>query len=523
MRSALSAEMGKYLNESLAQNYIKNFNLNSAGNLVFRETWNYFPNYIPCAQGDTVVWTAGVSNTAVALCFYNSSKELIKYYTANSVQRTVTAPADAAYVRVSFNDMYGDVTNSIPLKIGNTEYRKIENKVGVKDIPITRIPTTIANNLYGYLYNHFGITNVPTDAMLFENKTIQSNHASASGSRCIAQLPIDFGYGIRVKPANGYKIDFRLCTYEQIGSDQISPDTVISTNGVTTEPIKAIVPHGAHMAVIWVAKTTDGLITIDDAKLGFSVQVVKIPDVPRIIKSVNHRGYNSTHPENTLVAFQESRRQGFFFVETDVRTTSDGVIVLLHDASINRTARNADGTEISSTINIADITYEQALEYDFGIYKGSQFAGTTIPTLSQFLALCKRLGLHPYLEMKANAIDISALIAAVKTAGMRGNVTYLGSVLQLTSVKTIDADARLAILGSATIDQYNSLKTSTNEVICDLSYNDSSFETIKEAGIPIEIYVVDSTSFLDTMDSYVIGVTSNKLVADRYLYLSEIL
>lgn len=518
--SALTAEMGKYLNEGSSQNYIKGFYIDQTNKLVFRDTWNHYPDYFPCSQGDSLVWTPGVSLTLARLVFYNSNKEIVTSYTANAAQRTITAPANTAYVRISFNDMYGDVANTMPLKIGDVEYPRTEDKVGVKDIPITHIPNAIANNLYGYLYNHFGITDVPADAMLYENKTIQGTTVSLSGTRCIAQLPVNFGYGIRIIPTSGYKIDLRLCTYEQVDSGQISATTIISTNGVTTNPITALIPHGAHMAVIWVAKTTDAALTTEEAKLGFTVQMVKIPDVPRMVKSVNHRGYG-TCPENTLVAFQESRRQGFFCVETDVRTTSDGVLVLLHDASINRTARNADGTAISGTVNIADITYQQALEYDFGIAAGSQFAGTKIPTLAQFLSLCKRLGMHAYLEYKD--ADVSAIVTAVQNAGMRGNVTYLGNQIYLRAVKALDTKARLAMLAAAaTPSLYNELKNDFNEVIADMSYNDS-YTTLKEAGIPVEVYVVDNTTYLDNMDSYISGVTSNKLVADRYLYLSEIL
>lgn len=91
----------------------------------------------------------------------------------------------------------------------------------------------------------------------------------------------------------------------------------------------------------------------------------------KTVNSVNHRGYNTIAPENTLPAYKLSRKMGFECVETDVAFTSDGVAVLLHDGTINRTARNADGTSISSSIDIGSITYDQALDYDFGIWKSA--------------------------------------------------------------------------------------------------------------------------------------------------------
>ena len=116
---------------------------------------------------------------------------------------------------------------------------------------------------------------------------------------------------------------------------------------------------------------------------------------------VCHRGLATVnYPENTIPAFKNCSEESWKWVETDIRLTSDGVWVLLHDSSINRTARNADGTTLSNTVYIADITYQQALEYDFGIYAGQQFAGTKIPTLEEFLNYCNKARLYAVIEVK---------------------------------------------------------------------------------------------------------------------------
>lgn len=139
-----------------------------------------------------------------------------------------------------------------------------------------------------------------------------------------------------------------------------------------------------------------------------------------------HRGARQTAPENTMPAFILARELGFKYVETDVRYTSDGVPVLIHDATINRTARNADGTTISTEINIADITYAEALQYDFGIYKGSQYAGTKIPTLAEFLFWCKATGTIPVLEQKLRSLQqVDAVIDALINADITTNFISL--------------------------------------------------------------------------------------------------
>jgi len=515
---ALSAEMGKVLYNGTRQNYIKGYFINAAGAVDVSSVWN-LTDYIPCVQGNSIVWTPGGTAAICALVFYDSEKVQLSAYKATAARRTITAPANAAFLRASFQDNYGGEYNRVPVTVAGEPYARQEWMQGNKDIANTHIPQKVNENLFGYLYDNFGYEVVPTDAMAFANMTMGStgHAAEPSSSRVIAEFPVKYGYGVIVKPLAGYRVDLRFYTYEEVGISQANTSTFIFEWGVTTGNIMIPVPHNAHMCVVWVARASgNATFLVDDAKSAFSVAMVKIPDQKRFIRSINHKGYNLTHPENTLPAFRESRRQGFHYVETDLRTTSDGVIVLLHDESINATARNADGSEISGTININSITYEQALEYDFGIRRGQQFAGTKIPTLAQFLALCKNLSLHPYLELKS--VSAAAVVQAVSDAGMRGNVTYLGNTTYLESVKNLDPNARLAILGGASIEVCSSLKSATNEVFVDVESR-VDISAYKNAGIAVEKYTIDDIGALFAVDSYVSGITSNRWAYDKLMYI----
>lgn len=57
---------------------------------------------------------------------------------------------------------------------------------------------------------------------------------------------------------------------------------------------------------------------------------------------ISHRGYAKAAPENTMGAFQAAYRAGFRALETDLRTTSDGHIVLCHDPDLLRTMERHD-------------------------------------------------------------------------------------------------------------------------------------------------------------------------------------
>ena len=92
-----------------------------------------------------------------------------------------------------------------------------------------------------------------------------------------------------------------------------------------------------------------------------------------------HRGANDTHPENTLAAFREAIRLGVHMIEFDVALTKDGALVLMHDATVDRTT---DGSGRAS-----DLTLDQLKALDAGSWKGQEFKGERIPTLDEALAM----------------------------------------------------------------------------------------------------------------------------------------
>lgn len=235
------------------------------------------------------------------------------------------------------------------------------------------------------------------------------------------------------------------------------------------------------------------------------------------IKTVSHRGFARYAPENTIPAFKLSSYLGFDCVETDVRFTSDGVAVCLHDASINRTARNADGTELSSTVNIADITYEQALTYDFGIRKGQQFAGTKIPTFEEFMMLCKKLAIHPYVEIKdGTGTHLQTMVNIAKKCAMLKNTTWISySYTDLQGVLTLYPSARVGLVGdvgSSTIATLSAMKTDDNEVFMDADISnltDQNISDLMDADIPLEVFTINSITTANSLDGYVSGISAD--------------
>ena len=98
-----------------------------------------------------------------------------------------------------------------------------------------------------------------------------------------------------------------------------------------------------------------------------------------------HRGVASEYPENTITAFKASIDQGYKIIELDTKYTKDNVCVILHDRTLNRTARTADGEKLADETKIADVTLEEARALDYGLWMGEKFKGEKIPTLDELL------------------------------------------------------------------------------------------------------------------------------------------
>jgi glycerophosphoryl diester phosphodiesterase len=90
---------------------------------------------------------------------------------------------------------------------------------------------------------------------------------------------------------------------------------------------------------------------------------------------VAHRGASATHPENTLPAFEEAIRLGAPAVELDVRLSRDGVAVVMHDPTAERTT---DGTGAVHELSAQEIGALDA---------GTEDAPASVPTLAEVLDL----------------------------------------------------------------------------------------------------------------------------------------
>src|SRR4051812_26195793 len=86
---------------------------------------------------------------------------------------------------------------------------------------------------------------------------------------------------------------------------------------------------------------------------------------------IAHRGASSEAPENTLAALKLARGRGANWVEVDVKLTQDGVPILMHDDTLERTT---DGTG-----KVADTSWATIQTLDAGSWFDKKFRGERVP------------------------------------------------------------------------------------------------------------------------------------------------
>ncbi len=126
---------------------------------------------------------------------------------------------------------------------------------------------------------------------------------------------------------------------------------------------------------------------------------------------IAHRGAGKVAPENTLAAMRVGAQNGFTMMEYDVKLSRDGVPILLHDDTMDRTS-NAKGLA-------ADYTLAELSAWDFGAWHSSAYAGEPVATLSAIAAFTLANQIHSNIEIKPTTGQEAETGAAVALAAQR--------------------------------------------------------------------------------------------------------
>lgn len=98
---------------------------------------------------------------------------------------------------------------------------------------------------------------------------------------------------------------------------------------------------------------------------------------------IAHRGGAGLWPENTMHAFEEAHKLGVDVIETDVRSTADGVLVLIHDASVERTTNGVGSVNEMTLAELKKLDAGYRWSADGGKSFPFRGRGLTVPTLEE--------------------------------------------------------------------------------------------------------------------------------------------
>jgi len=246
---------------------------------------------------------------------------------------------------------------------------------------------------------------------------------------------------------------------------------------------------------------------------------------PTKVEIIAHRGASYDAPENTLAAVELAWRQSADAVEIDIQQSSDGEIVLMHDANTSRT------TGVSWEVR--EKALAELRQLDAGSWKGAQWAGQRIPTLGEALLSVppvKRL----LIEIKCGPEVLPALDCALRESALKPrDITLIGfsletvkrakaampehevlwlSALAPSGETTEEADSAEHLIEQARANELDGLDLAATDGV-----TRATVQKIFEAGLKLYVWTVDSLEVARQMAAMgVNGITTNRpeLLAD---------
>lgn len=227
---------------------------------------------------------------------------------------------------------------------------------------------------------------------------------------------------------------------------------------------------------------------------------------PRIIA---HRCGGALAPENTLAGLRLAARLGCGGVEFDVMLAADGVPVLMHDETLERTTPGRG--------RVADTDSAELARLDAGGRHHPAFAVEPVPTLDEALRLCAALGLWANVEIKppagaevetgqavarhAAAATGKLLLSSFSSLALRAAADEAVQLPRAMLFEAIPADWREHIMETGARALHVSARALTGEAL----------QAVRDAGFPLACYTVNQRDEAERL--FALGV--NAVFTDR--------
>ncbi|MBD3182197.1 hypothetical protein GF312_07890 [Candidatus Poribacteria bacterium] len=158
-------------------------------------------------------------------------------------------------------------------------------------------------------------------------------------------------------------------------------------------------------------------------------------NINRKLIVIAHRGNSGPAPANTIEAIQQAIELGADMAEIDVRSSRDGVPVMVHNSTLDETT---DGEGPVSSFTLSELK-----KLDAGSWKDKKYAGESIPTFAEALAYAKGK-IRFSVDIKDESI-IPVIVREIQKADMVDEVVMCGCC-EFQAKKVWEADDRLTVL-----------------------------------------------------------------------------
>ncbi len=232
------------------------------------------------------------------------------------------------------------------------------------------------------------------------------------------------------------------------------------------------------------------------------------------VLNIGHRGACAYYPENTMVSFRAASKMNADLLELDVQLTKDGIPLVIHDFTVNRTT-NGRG-------NIAKFTYDDIKQLDAGSWFSREFTGERIPRLEEVLEFARN-NINLNIEIKANPKSQPGETEA-KTLDLVRKYDMISSVVfssfnidSLKTLRKLDPKIFMGLLFE------NSWKKKVNPVTMLEDLKANSFHCSKSSvrkkwikefhsqHIPVLVYTVNAKTTMNKLIGWGInGIFTNK-------------
>jgi glycerophosphoryl diester phosphodiesterase len=212
---------------------------------------------------------------------------------------------------------------------------------------------------------------------------------------------------------------------------------------------------------------------------------------------IGHRGASAYYPENTMSAFRAAYEMGAEMIELDILLSKDGVPVVIHDESLERTTNGAG--------KVMEYTYKELSKLDAGSWFGDEHTGERIPSLEEVLQFAKgKVAVNIEIKTEVVSNDLREGIEEkayeiVKKYDMQEYVLFSSfDYRAIAHLKELDVNIAVALL----YEKQQSNDKDPKELV--ENYNADAFncsyrqfskkwaEVTSEAGIPVFVYTVNN-------------------------------